>query len=127
MRDYPGDLFPSAVEYPFAPLPHLHEHVIIDRTAPSAVRVFGKSMFGVAAGWLLAIGWLWSRHVLAPDGGAFLPALIMIAVGGVFAWSLGRAPYAALERREWGHAAWWSAIPNAMLWATAWVILQQTA
>jgi len=140
MQDYPGDLLPFSTAYSLAPLPHLHERVILDPTAPSAVRVLGKSMHVLAAGWTLAAGWLWIamlqqhqlRHEVPPRllamdnfiGGA-VPALVLAAIGWLFARVAGRAPYAALEGREWRHAVWWSIVPNAMLFLSVWVMLHE--
>ena len=59
MAEYSDDLYPFSSAYLIAALPQLHERVIIDPSAPSAVRVFGKSMHVLAAGWLLATGLLW--------------------------------------------------------------------
>jgi hypothetical protein len=36
---------------------------------------------------------------------------------------VGTAPHAALERREWHHAFWWSVFPNLMLIGTAYLML----
>jgi hypothetical protein len=46
-------------------------------------------------------------------------------MGWLFAKMTGRAPSPALERREWWHAVWWSLVPNALLLATVWVMLQE--
>jgi hypothetical protein len=138
MADYPGDLLP--IDWPFLTLPHVHEHVVIDPSKPSAVRVLGKSMYVLAVGWFVSIGWLWiatvQQHLLrrgvAPPhyavdtlAGGIVPALFMAAIGWVFAKLTGRAPYRELERREWWHAFWWSLVPNALLLATVWVMLQE--
>jgi hypothetical protein len=141
MADYPGDWlsFESALDAAFLrSLPNLHEHVI-DPNAPSGVRVFGKSMHVLAAGWLLSVGWLWiatvqqhiDRQGSAPDryaietliGGVF-PAAMIWLVGIVIERWAGRAPNKWLQRREWIHAFWWSAVPNALLLFTVWVMLQ---
>jgi hypothetical protein len=145
MADYPGeflpgDLFPFNAAFLSAALPHLHERVILDPSAPSSVRVLGKSMFVLAAGWLGAVGWLWwetlQQHQLrsgafpelyAADtiAGGIVPALVMAVIGWLFARFAGRAPYAELERREWWHAFWWTLTPNALLLVTVWVMLQE--
>ena len=121
-------------------LPHVHEHVVIDLTRPSAVRVLGKSMYVLAIGWLASIGWLWVAtlqqnllrrgafpplYALDTLAGGVMPALLMAAIGWLFAKLTGRAPSNRLERREWGHAFWWSLVPNALLLFTVWVMLQE--
>lgn len=143
MTDYPGDWlsFEAALDAAFltAALPNLQNHVI-DPNAPSGVRVLGKSMHVLAAGWLISIGWLWlatlqqhiSRQGSAPDryaietlaGGVF-PAAIMWLVGIVIERWTGRAPHKWLQRREWVQAFWWSLVPNALLLFTVWVMLQE--
>jgi len=63
MADYPGEWpsFEAALDAAFLTrsLPPLHQHVILDPNAPSAVRVFGKSMYLLAAGWIASVGWMW--------------------------------------------------------------------
>jgi hypothetical protein len=142
MADYPGDDSApfSPYSFPFLILPHVNDHVVIDPSKPSAVRVLGKSMYVLAVGWLLSIGWLWfetvQQHQLRRGGwpplyavdtlaGGLFPALFMAAVGWLFAKVCGRAPYRELERREWWHAFWWSLMPNALLLVTVWVMLQE--
>lgn len=140
MADYQGDLLPFPSAYLNAALPHLHERVIFDPSAPSAVRVLGKSMHVLAAGWALSISWLWIetlqqhflRHNEPPPNYAMdtvasgvVPALVMALIGWAIARAAGRAPYRELERREWFHAFWWSIFPNAMLLLTVWVMLQE--
>ncbi|MQA30573.1 MAG: hypothetical protein GEU82_12190 [Luteitalea sp.] len=143
MTDYRND-WPSleaALDAAFltASLPHLHDHVVIDPHAPSAVRVLGKSMYVLAAGWILSIAWLWlagvQQHVLrrgiAPDHYAlgtlivgFLPVVAIGCAGlGIDRWA-GPAPNRWLQRREWIHAFWWSLVPNALLLFTVWVMIQ---
>jgi hypothetical protein len=106
---------------------------------PSSVRVFGKSLYVLAAGWIVAVGWLWvaavrqslSRQDAWPDGyglsmlvAGALPALALV---GLARW-LGRlsqpTPNAREDRREWRHAFWWSLVPNVMLLITAWLMIQ---
>src|SRR5215208_6658430 len=129
MAEYPDDLYPFSAAYLIAALPQLHERVIIDPSAPSAVRVFGKSMHVLAGGWVVAIGWLWLetlRHQQLGIGlplrldametvAGVLPAVALTAIGRAFARIAGRAPYIELQRREWWHACWWSLVPIAML------------
>jgi hypothetical protein len=138
MADYPGDLLPFPS--PFLILPPVFDHVVIDPSKPSAVRVLGKSMYVLAVGWLASIGWLWAatlqQHYLRraeqppiyaldtlADG--VIPALLMAAIGWLFAKMTGPAPDPKLERREWWHAVWWSVMPIALLLLTVWVMLQE--
>lgn len=136
MTEYPGDLLPFPPAYLVSSLPHLHDRVILDPSKPSGVRVFGRSMFVIAAGWLLASGWLGvsalqqpglSAHHFAPASiaAALVPALLMVLVGYGVGRYAGRARYAELNWREWRHAIWWSVVPNALLLSTVWVVLTQ--
>ena len=111
-----------------------------DRPSTSGVRVFGKSMHVLAAGWMVSIVWLWMaelqqivhRDGVAPSGYAvetlaagILPAAI-VALGGVAVerWA-GSAPSRALRRREWRHAFWWSIVPNLLLLVAVHVMIQE--
>jgi hypothetical protein len=134
MTEYPGDLLPFPSAYLLSSLPHLHERVIRDPSKPSGVRVLGRSLFMIAAGWLLASGWLWltavqqpgmSSHAfgLATIAAATVPAAIMALIGYLFGRYVGRASYPELNWREWRHAFGWSIVPNALLLSTAWLIL----
>lgn len=136
MADYDGELvFPRA--FLTASLPHLHERVILDPSAPSGVRVLGKSLYLIAAGWVISVAWLWveavqqhlrRNNVPPPDiaggtiVGGIVPALLMAAAACAIARYAGRAPHATLERREWWHALWWSLLPNALLLGTVWLM-----
>jgi hypothetical protein len=109
-------------------------------TRTSAVRVFGKSMYTFAGGWAVAVALLWiaeiqqhlSRQGAAPPQYAaatvvtgIIPALLIALIGLMInRWS-GRAPDDAMQRREWWHAFWWSAVPNALLLITVWVMIQE--
>jgi hypothetical protein len=144
MADYPGDWlsFEAALDAAFltASLPPLHQHVIIDPNAPSAVRVFGKSMYVLAAGWMVSVAWLWMatlqqqvlRRGAVPDyfelgmlTSGMVPALLVGAVGyAIDRWAVP-APNRWLQRREWIHAFWWSLLPNLLLLFTVWVMLQE--
>jgi hypothetical protein len=90
--------------------------------------VFGKSLHPLAAGWTVAIWWLWLasinqsllRRGVMPDYYAasilvagLLSALAIEAVAILLRWT-GRAPV-LLQRREWRIAFWWAAVPNALL------------
>jgi hypothetical protein len=104
----------------------------------SSVRVFAKSMYGLAAGWLLSVLWIWAagvrQHVVrqgvAPDNfnaGILFTGLTSTAVLAIVAVALvrwtGPAPHPHLERREWHHAFWWSAVPNLLLLGTAYLMI----
>lgn len=104
------------------------------------MRVLGKSMHVLAAGWALSIGWLWvetvqqhlyRRNVPPPSyaldtlASGALPAVVMALLGWGIARLVGRAPQADLERREWWHAFFWSLFPNLMLLVTVWVMVQE--
>ncbi len=106
---------------------------------PSQIRVFGKSMFVFAAGWVGAVSWLWiaelqqyiRRHGDAPPNYAastmslgIVPAILLTVFGLVVAGWTGRAPHPQLERREWWHAFWWAVVPNWLLFGTVWVMIQ---
>ena len=140
MADYPSELLSFSSPFLSPALPHLHERVIIDPSAPSAVRVLGKSMHVLAWGWALSVGWLWfatmQQHVLRHNepppyyamdtvAGGAVPAALMALIGWAFKRYAGRAPYSALEKREWWHAFWWSLVPNLLLFLTVWVMLQE--
>lgn len=106
----------------------------------SQIRVFGKSMYTLAAGWIGAIGWLWlaemqlhlQRHgVPPPEHGVRtlalgVPTALLLALGG---WAIGRmagrAPDPRIEQREWWYSVLWSAVPNALLFFTVWVMIQE--
>jgi hypothetical protein len=60
------DFFSLYAAYLIPPLPHLHEHVIIDPSKPSGIRVFGKSLFMLAAGWGLAVAAL-AQSAVRPE------------------------------------------------------------
>ncbi len=107
---------------------------------PSQIRVFGKSMFVFAAGWVGAVAWLWiaelqqfiRRHGEAPPNYAantmsvgFVPAVLITLCGFFVARWTGPAPHSELERREWWHAFWWSFVPNWLLFGTVWVMIQE--
>lgn len=107
----------------------------------SAVRVFGKSMHTLSAGWMAAVAWLWIAEVQQqllrngawpPAYGArtamsgLLPASLLALAGFICHQWTGAAPTRALQRREWWHAVWWSAVPNLLLLGTVWVMIQET-
>jgi hypothetical protein len=111
-----------------------------DRIRTSAVRVFGKSMRTLSAGWMAAVAWLWIaevqqhllRHGAAPAHygirtllSGLLPASLLACAGLVCSRWAGAAPTQAVDRREWWRAFWWSAVPNALLIGTVWVMLQE--
>ena len=97
-------------------------------------------MYVLAAGWVVAVGWLWMaelqqfirRHCGPPPDYAaatmtsgFVPALFIALLGVLVGRWTGRAPEPELERREWWHAFWWSAVPNWLLFMTVWVMIQE--
>jgi hypothetical protein len=106
----------------------------------SGVRVFGKSMHVLAAGWLLSIVWLWisqlqqyvHRDGVAPAGyaaetlaaGIFPAAVVVLGGMAVERWA-GSAPTSAMGRREWHHAFWWSIVPNLLLLLAVYVMIQE--
>lgn len=121
----------------FPLIDNFHSH-IVDPHKPSGVRVFAKSVHLLAAGWLVSVGWLWVaglrqhlvRQGVFPDdfgmstvlAGALSAVALEFAAVGLVRWT-GRAPWRWLERREWHHAFWWSAIPNLLLLATVYLMI----
>jgi hypothetical protein len=112
--------------------------IVSSRT--SAVRVFGKSMHTLSGGWVVAVAWLWiaeiQQHVLRqgvpPPSYAMntmllglVPAALIACMGVIINRWTGPAPNGAMQRREWWHAFWWSAVPNVMLLITVWVMIQE--
>ena len=107
--------------------------------APSQIRIFAKSMYVFALGWLIASVWLWYsgvqqhilRHYEPPPEYALRTLLIVtapvpfIAAMGLLIrrWS-GRAPTAALERREWIASFWWALCPNWLMFTTVYVMIR---
>ena len=110
------------------------------RPRTSHIRVLGKSMYMLSAGWIGSVAWLWIAEVqqfmrrhgepppsyaLSTLSGAVIPSLCMLATGWlVTRWAV-RAPDGGVERREWWHSFWWCLVPNLMLIATAWVMIQE--
>jgi hypothetical protein len=111
---------------------------LIRRDRVSSVRVFGKSLHMLAAGWAASIAWLWVAAVqqqLHRTGA--LPTdlgLSLVAIGVVSGVLLevvalcvvkftGAAPLRIVQREEWRHAFWWSFIPNVLLLATAYLMI----
>ena len=109
---------------------------------PSSVRVFGKSVHMIAWGWFASVWWLWLAGVrqhlrrqgtMPPDYG--VSVLLGGAAVGVVIWAIakwltratGPAPHPDLEWREWHHAFWWAAVPNAMLLGTVYLMILATA
>lgn len=105
---------------------------------PSAARIFGKSMYMVASGWLVSVSWLWVagvRQYLRRQGDFPPEYAVSILIGGALVglgiWLTGRwltratgpAPDRRLERREWHHAFWWALFPNLMLLGTVWLMI----
>jgi hypothetical protein len=144
MADYRGDLLSleAVLDRAFlnAALPGLHEHVMIDPNATSAIRVLAKSMHVLAVGWVAAVAWLWfatvqqhlQRHGIAPTGygadtviSGLIPAAFIALCGVAITKWAGHAPNKYVQRREWVHAFWWSFVPNALLFITVWVMIQE--
>jgi hypothetical protein len=109
-----------------------------DTSHPSAVRVFGKSLYMVAGGWATSIIWLWlvglRQHVVrfgtTPDDFALsllmagaIPALALAVLAHSFGKLTGGAPTAMQEKHEWRHAFWWALFPNLFLLATAYTVI----
>jgi hypothetical protein len=111
---------------------------MVDPNKPSSVRVFGKSLHFLTAGWVGAVGWLWfaglEQYVLRNGSAPADFGLSTLAMGVVSAIAIeaaaigcvrwtGRAPHRWLERQEWHHAFWWSAVPNLLLLATVYLMI----
>ena len=104
----------------------------------SHVRVFGKSLHLLAAGWLVSMGWLWldeirlhiRRHDVVPPDYALatlltgtLSAIVLEVLALLVVRWTGHAATPALQRREWHHAFWWSAFPNVLLLYTVYILI----
>jgi len=96
----------------------------------SGVRIFGKSLHWLAAGWLIALAWLWVAQIqrgwlLEPEAAtnyhpdiiiaAVVPALLFEVIALVWAKLSGPAPAPHIGRREWLDAFLWSFFPNFMI------------
>jgi hypothetical protein len=107
----------------------------------SHVRIFAKSLHVLAAGWTLAVAWLWMaglrqyvrRHDELPDdyGMATLvtgtvSAVVLELLAIAFVRWTGTAATDAVRRREWHHAFWWAAFPNLLLLYTAYLLIYGT-
>lgn len=101
--------------------------------------MFAKSIHWLAAGWLVAVGWLWvagiRQHMLRQGGmpadyaaGTLVQGVVLAALIEILAvWCVrvaGCAPTRHLERREWHHAFWWSFLPNLMLIGTVYLLIE---
>jgi len=97
-------------------------------------------MHTFSAGWVLAVAWLWiagvqqhfQREGVPPPNYAIttvlsglIPAVLIAGVGMMINRWAGPAPDESLQRREWWHAFWWSAVPNVLLLITVWVMIQE--
>jgi hypothetical protein len=104
----------------------------------SHLRVFAKSMHLLAAGWTVAIVWLWlagvrqhvRRHNVVPDDyglttliSGLASAVLLELLGWLFVRWTGSAATPTLQRREWHYAFWWAAFPNGMLLYTVYVLI----
>ena len=104
----------------------------------SSVRIFGKSLHWLAAGWAVAVVWLCIAQIqrgwlLDPSAATdyhvstliegLAPALLLEAMAFLsISWS-GVAPSASLERREWKHAFVWSLLPNVLILYTVYLMV----
>jgi len=110
----------------------------IRRDRVSSVRVFGKSLHILAAGWAAAIALLWlaalrqwlqRNGVLPSDLGlslvsvGMMSGLILEMIALYVVRLTGTAPLRVLQREEWRHAFWWSAVPNTLLFATVYLMI----
>lgn len=104
----------------------------------SHLRIFGKSMHLLAAGWMLAVVWLWMaglrQHVrrhdeLPADYGVntiitgAISAVVLELLALLFVRWTGSAATQAVQRREWHHAFWWAAFPNVLLLYTVYILI----
>lgn len=104
----------------------------------SHVRIFAKSLHVLAAGWVVAVTWLWMaglrqyvrRHdVLPADFGmatvvtGTLGAIAIEALAILFVRWTGSAASEAIQRREWVHAFFWAAFPNVLLLYTVYILI----
>jgi hypothetical protein len=111
-----------------------------DPAAPSSLRVFGKSLFVLAGGWLTSVAWLWVASVnqslyrfgFWPDyygagmlAAGVVPALLLAGLAMAMRRATGCGG-ARAERVEWRHAFWWSLMPNVLLLLTVWVLIRST-
>ncbi len=116
----------------------VHPTIMSDTSHPSAVRVFGRSLYMLAAGWAASVLWLWlvglRQHVYrfgtTPDDFAVslllagaIPAIALALLAHSFAKLTGGAPSALQEKHEWRHAFWWALFPNLFLLATAYLLI----
>jgi len=104
----------------------------------SSARVFGKSLHWLAAGWTIAVVWLYAAQIqrgwlidpLLPTNyhaetllEGLLPAVVVEIMAIMSSLLTGPAPTRALERREWVHAFVWSLFPNVMVLYTVYLIV----
>ena len=104
----------------------------------SSARVFGKSLHWLAAGWTVAVVWLyvaqmqrgWLLDPLLPTNyhvetllEGLLPAVLVEIMGIVSGLLTGPAPTRSLERHEWLQAFVWSLFPNVMVLYTVYLIV----
>lgn len=104
----------------------------------SHVRIFAKSLHVLAAGWMVAVVWLWMaglrqhvrRHDMLPaDYGlailvtGTIGAILIEVLAVVFVRWTGSAGNGLIQRREWVHAFWWAAFPNVLLLYTVYILV----
>ena len=109
-----------------------------DTSRPSAVRVFGKSLYMLAGGWVTSVLWLWlvglrqyvDRFGTTPDDfsvslvlAGVIPMLALALLARTFGKLPGVAAKAVQEKHEWWHAFWWALFPNLFLLATACLLI----
>jgi len=105
---------------------------------PSSVRVLAKSLYLLAAGWIVTVGIVWvvqiRRDARLDFGDPLDPHLTTIAAGIVPALLLGAsaltierkippAPGTVDDQREWVHAVWWSVLPIVLLLEAVYVMM----
>lgn len=116
----------------------VHRTTMVDTSRPSRVRVFGKSLYVLAGGWLVSVVWLWIAGVrqyiyrfdTRPDDLAWptlvigiIPAVLLAMIALWVTRLTGGAATARQETREWQHAFWWSLTPILFVLATVYVMV----
>jgi hypothetical protein len=113
---------------------------------PSGVRVLAKSLHLLAVCWLVCVCWLWVAQIqlhlrrfdALPEGYAVstliegvIPAMAIEVMAIGLAKLISKVPGSADSmvpgpadsRREWGHAFWWTVVPNLLLLGTAYLMI----
>ena len=102
----------------------------------SSLRIFGKSLHWLAAGWALAILWLCYAQIkrgLLFDpvvnyhfetlAAGVIPALVLEVAALASISLMGAAPSPELQRREWFYAFIWSLFPNLLILYTVYLMV----